>query len=163
MTLAEPQPLEGPALERTSLRPDDHANLLWLIERRLPDGNGRGRDIDEHRADFPKTTEPVYHLQSDPGENWYPFGHESGVPFTPRPFATSSGPLKTPIGRTGKSIDSVTQGLVPADGLGVERLWRMGRDHKGLPVRWIARRCVAAGEPASSGLAYDQLVQPARR
>jgi hypothetical protein len=39
----------------------------------------------------------------------------------------------------------------------------MGRDHKGLPVRWIARRCVAAGEPASSGLAYDQLVQPARR
>lgn len=162
MTLAEPQPLEGPALEITSLRPDDHANLLWLIERRLPDGDGRGHDVEEHRADFPETNKPVYHLQNDPGGNWYPFAHEPGQPFTPRPFATNTGALKTPVGPTGKSIDSVAQGLVPADGLRVERLWRMGRNHDGRPVRWIARRRGTSGEPASSGLAYDQLVRPKR-
>jgi len=163
MTLAEPQPLEGPVLERTALRTDDHANLLWLIERRLPDGDGRGGDIAEHRADFPETNRPVYHLQNDPGENWYPFAHEPGRPFTPKPFATHSGSLKTPIGRTAQSIDSVAQGLVPAEGLRVERLWRMGRNHEGLPIRWIARRRTTAGEPASSGLAYDQLVRPKRK
>lgn len=163
MTLAEPQPIEGPVLERTALRPDDHANLLWLIERRLPDRDGRGRDVEEHRAEFPETDKPVYHLQNDPGQNWYPFGHEPGHPFSPRPFVTSAGHIKIPAGQLGQSIDSIAQGLVPAEGLRVERLWRMGRNHEGRPVWWIARRRGLAGEPASSGLAYDQLVRPKRK
>ena len=162
-TLAEPEPLEGPVGERAVLRPDDHANRLWLIERRLPDVNGRGRDQAENREPLPVTDRPVYHLQVDPGENWYPFSHREDGTFTPAPFATSPGELKSPKGKIGASIKTIAPGLVPADGLAVERVSRRGRDHAGFPVSWIARRRVSADEPASSGLMYDHLVRPGRK
>lgn len=158
------QALAGPIIERATLKPEDHSNLLWLIERVLTDDNGRGATQNEgpaepHAADANGV--PVYTLQIDPAVNWYPLRQVQDG-FVPSAFATATGARRTPKGVLGKAIDHIPFGRVPTEGVGLTRRWFMGRDRDGAPRRWIARGVGAAQETATSGLAYDVLHLPGR-
>lgn len=166
VTVSEAPPVAGPPIERAVLKPEDATNMLWLIERRLPDADGRGRlttDVRDAPASGERDGEPapLYHLQVDPPRGWYPFRQVPGEGFRKTGFAVSAAGRQGAEGKFGATIASVAFGRVPTRGLALERRAHMGRDPSGAPRMWISR-CVsvATDEIALSGLGYDRLVLP---
>ena len=160
---AERAPLLGPPVEEAVLAPDDAANLLWLIERVLPDLWGRGAEMDASVPPSPQPDAPLYELQRPPPSHWYPFALTAAGQFEARALLRLGRGRETPRGRLGGAIDTLPRGRVPMKGLSVTRRWAMGRDLDGRPVLWVARDVAPARETGGSGVAWDRLTLPSER
>lgn len=165
VTIGEPPALRGHAIEVADIVPDDMDNLIWMIERTYVDGDGRPT---QNTASAPPPTPrkddtgaqvPTYVLQSNPAPRWYPMVQEDDG-FHARPFAASTGAVRSPDSVVLNGIDHIGFGLVPLEGRRTERRWMMGRDGQGSPVRWIARTTARPERTSGSGLAYDILLRP---
>jgi hypothetical protein len=166
LTLAEAEPVTGPVLERTLLKAEEATNCLWLVERILPDANGRGRMRTDVR-DTPDAGEDDgrpsmrYHLQVSPPANWFPFRYDREAGFVRASFAVGVNAGNRPEGLLGSQVERVGFGRVPAAGLLIERKLELGRAPDGTPRIWVRRAArTATAETQSSGLAYDLLVLP---
>ncbi len=157
---AERVPLLGDPVETTVLAPDDAANLLWLIERVLPDAMGRGVARDASVPPPATATTPTYELQRPPPPHWHPMSLTGGGRFEMRPLLIPGRGRAAPAGLFGTTVRDLDRGRVPMRGLTLTRRWAMGRDLSGRAVMWIARDISAARETGGSGLAHDRLTLP---
>lgn len=163
---AERNPLVGESIETVAIVPEDAAGVVWWIERRVPNGIGSGRDVIESvKPDDPpgENEPPAFDLRRPPPENWLPLLREAGTDvLVPRPLRAGDVPTRL-LGRLGSALKGIESYAVPADGIGLERSWRLGRDPGGRAIAWVARQQCPHREHVASGLAFDRLILPGDR
>ena len=159
VTLNQPVPLHGPAVEIAALIPDEADNLLWLIERTVPDALGRPRTERPPRPPA-GAEEASYLARVAPPANWTAYRPAApdrmeraalGDPTDPPP------PPRTTFARPAYDLTSAT---IDAAGRAAESLWVMARSPSGHRHVWLARRARPAGRVETSGLLHDQVVHP---
>jgi hypothetical protein len=160
--------LESDAVEQVRFARDEHANLVWAIERTVESAAGRPLDLRRDQAAKPS---PVgadsagvkYRLMSALPSNWLPLVLPD--PTAPPPLTLALGAVlvdgvvqtPAPRGRVIPADLSLAAEEVPRDGLDVARIYRCARWVDGSTRVWAARRRRPASGEASSALQFDFL------
>ncbi|KUI27670.1 hypothetical protein AU196_21095 [Mycobacterium sp. IS-1742] len=172
-------PVEGPPLEEVFFLRDESANLVWAVERIVPDGLGRGMPRGAARvdaaapADVAADTELRYLLATSVPAWW--------VPYVPRLMRTPQldglgdrVAMRLVQGRLDCDASAATDiwgrllaedrhsvlfdAEVPREGVRVQRVPVLARRPDGTYVSWIARRVSVGRGEGRSGLAFDSAV-----
>jgi hypothetical protein len=179
-----PHVMEGEPHEVVALVRDEGADMVWAVERRIPDGLGGSRDGAEAArrvkqelegsVDQPTVAGMRYLVQTDVAENWIPF-IPVHVPGSTRDIRLQRGAMQRLTHPAGSRIRPVTSILrpgitdddasatayyvndeeVPRAGVVVRGLMRRARRFDGVPVVWRARTVETGRGGGSSGLAFD--------
>jgi hypothetical protein len=173
-------PLSGIPLEEVLLGVDEYSNLLWAVERRvnsrdirtpsLQERQGRLAQPDQGFIDIPKD-DYLYLPATDALPYWHPYQMEDTsqerhflqarlVDYTaervrlmePEPMAQV---LNDPTAEAGEPRHVISPAAIPANGILIERRWRLARDVNGLPVLWVQRQRKPLLAPPARQLRFD--------
>jgi len=166
--------MDGPALERISLRRDEDANMAWAIEEEIE--GPFGRPLRRRQAWEPKDFDAL-----EPGDAW-PYRVQTDVPpwwipLVPERVA-KGGQIHLRRARMGvwetlppdqagpksRAMDptrpvTLAEHALPVSGLELTRHWQLGRAYDGKLVLWQSwrRRTGAVARP--SGLQFDAIAR----
>ena len=165
---------ESPPIEEVIFARDETANLVWGVETIVPGGTGSGVETASllpAPAPEPAASGVRYRLGTGVPENWVPFlaEHLPGS-ITDMRFRRGAMP---PLGdppvepqRRGVLLNELpapfylAEEEVPASGVRITRRIRRTRWHEGRTYLWIGRERQTGRGAASSGLAFDQIIEP---
>jgi hypothetical protein len=156
-------------IEEVSFHRDELANMVWAIERIVPDGLGRGTIVERRREPTPVPISiadlayvPLPRLPSDR----VPMVRISTGQATVFRRATAVDPAME-IGSVAGTLltgdFSMREEELGHDGLLVTRQWQMALDAVGNRLIWCSRAKQPAPAQVSVRLAFDDLVVPQRR
>jgi hypothetical protein len=164
--------LESDVLEAVLFLRDEMANMVWGVEKTVPDAAGAGTDgyaVARAGAVTPPT--PLLHptianarytLGTDVPHNWHPF-IPVHVPDSNRSVqlqrAKLPGPSREPYGQVLRVASPyyVNEEEVPRTGKTVSRTFQRARWPGGSTFLWLGRRATTGRDQGSSGLAFDQV------
>jgi hypothetical protein len=160
--------LDGADVEEVLLLRDELATMVWGIERIVPGASGQPVDrttawnISLPVAPPPAAgAVPAYRLGSNVPDYWVPFLPVAGnTPASPVTLlrgklpTASTGPLGTMLGQTNKGF---LLEEVPAEGVLLERRYRIARGCDGSSFLWVGRRRSVGKGEGRSGLRFDFL------
>lgn len=179
---ALPATLESSALEEVLLFRDELANMAWAVEKTVE--SRTGRPLDRHEDEVARRARPVpgeapaarrYLLQTPVPRNWIPLlprlDRDAGGAVVLRRLARGAmrdpagGAAIPPRGRLlepGVALD-IHDEEVSRRGERVTRLWTIGRASNGRTQLWRARRRGPGRGEGSSGLRFDDTLEPSDR
>jgi hypothetical protein len=164
--------LESDLLEAVLFLRDEMANMVWAVERTVPDAAGGGADgYAVARAGAVAPTVPPLHptianarytLGTDVPHNWHPF-IPVHVPDSNRSVqlqrAKLPGPSRELYGQVLRVASPyyLNEEEVPRAGKMVSRAFQRARWPGGSTFLWLGRRAATGHGEGSSGLAFDQV------
>jgi hypothetical protein len=167
--------LEGDAIEEVLFLRDEMANMVWAVEKTVPDAAGGGTDgyaVARAAAAAPPApplhptiANARYSLGTDVPHNWHPF-IPVHVPDSGRSVqlqrARLPGPARDLYGEVLRVASPyyLNEEEVPRAGKTVSRAFQRARWTGGSTFLWLGRRATTGHGEGSSGLAFDQ-VDPA--
>lgn len=161
--LADTPLLEGRVTDLVAFGADDTDNIVWMEERLVPDGDGRGVPPRVQRADR-STDEAVMAVRLPPPSNWHPYLIENEGTLSRKFMArdTGTGALETlpPVSSLApQSLDLTPQQISPK-GFALQRRWVLARAPDGSRQVWQVACSAQARFGGSSGLAHDLVLCP---
>lgn len=164
--------VDSSAVESVEFARDEIANVGWAIESTVEGGVGQARNRDEEVAGTVETppvataedADVAYQLATDVPQNWYPL----------LPRQVSPGNIHLELGRLFSDDDPPTHPLgeilnaditlpeeeVSRTGETVDRRYQYTRWTDGSTYCWSGRETHVGSGGSSSGLAFDELVDP---
>ena len=162
LCLAEAPTVGGPAVERTEIRADDALNMVWAVERRVPEPwSGRGHEIDDTPFAF-AVTEPTAVMRTPVPEGWIPYLRDTDPDVAlmhRRPLSELDG-AGAVRGLVATETLPLRRDEVPVAGATVLRTPRLGRSRDGRRTTWVVRTRGGPGTGGGSGLRHDAVVKP---
>lgn len=150
--------LSGQAVEELELRADDIENLVWAIERIVPDADGRGRRR-EVRPEVEELDGADVVLREAPAASWIPYLRDAAGDLVRTPLGAEQGSVE-PRGTLAVERLDVRREQLPQAGLAVRRMYRLARSADGDRMVWVARIVVPADVSGGSGLRHDVIRRP---
>lgn len=166
---ASPRIVESTPVEQVDFLRDEAANLVWGIERRIEAADGTLIDRTTHPNEVPDSASAsasarlTYRLAQRPAPNWVPLkpADEHALELAPALFAQLG--TRTPLeGAQGSILRAprIAEEEIPSEGIRVSRVYRFARWFDGRSLLWIAYTKRPGGEPATSNLRYDLVLDP---
>lgn len=164
--------VESDPVETVELSRDEAANVAWAVETAVEGGVGQARNRDEEVAGAEDTTpvatsedaEVAYRLATDVPDNWFPLLPRrrslGDVSLELGRLLTDEGLPEEPLGDVLAGNLSVPDEEVTRSGKTVDRRYAMTRWTEGGTYLWGGRESSVGGGTGSSGLAFDELVDP---
>ncbi|GAA2511313.1 hypothetical protein [Winogradskya humida] len=168
-----PRVLEGLPLEEVALFRDEMANLVWGVERIVPDaGTGEPVPRAQQAAAMPAAAVPGdarlhYRLMTSVPENWIPY---VAVPQRSHPVLERRPMLRylddgtaqvvDPLGTILPAAATIAEEEVPREGVLVTRTFQQARTVGGGTALWIGRRVTTGHGEGASGLRFDLALPP---
>lgn len=164
--------VESDPVETVEFSRDGAANVAWAVETAVEGGVGQARNRDEEVAGAEDTTpvatsevaEVAYQLATDVPDNWFPLLPRrrslGDVSLELGRLLTDEGPPEEPLGDVLADDLSVPDEEVTRSGKTVDRRYAMTRWTDGATYLWGGRESSVGGGTRSSGLAFDELVDP---
>ena len=171
-------PLESTPLERVQFGIDEHANLLWAVERTVD-----GREVESRKivpitaprfnngmptGQVGKAREYAYVPGEGIAPRWHPYTLNDEAEGGPRRLIqrriadlSRQKPVLTPAPEASVlNLDPpaphvIAPLAVPSNGVEVERRWQLARDMDGQPVLWIQRQRRPLLSPPARRLRFD--------
>jgi hypothetical protein len=175
-------PLESAAIERVQFGLDEHANLLWAVERvvdgrevesrpvpPIDDGQHPPFIVDKPSGDATRARAYQYIPGKGIVPRWHPYEIEPVANqrrFVQRGLADFSrqfpAPMPHPEAETllggtpeQRELHWLAPDAIPANGIEVERRWMLARDMDGKPVLWTQRQRKPLLAPPARQLRFD--------
>lgn len=166
--------MDGPALERVSLRRDEDANMAWAVEEEIE--GPFGRPLRRRQAWEPKEFDALepdqawpYKVQTDVPPWW--------IPLVPERIGTGAemhlrrarmGVWETlpadQVGPKSRAMDTtrpvtLAEHALPVSGLELTRHWQLARAYDGQIVLWQSWRRRTGAKARPSGLQFDAIAR----
>jgi len=166
--------MDGPALERVSLRRDEEANMAWAVEEEIE--GPFGRPLRRRQVWEPKEFETLendvpwpYKLQMDVPPWWIPLIPErigKGAEIRLRRARMDIWNTLPPdqAGPKSRAMDptrpvTLAEHALPAAGLELTRHWQVGRAYDGQVLLWQSWRRRFGAKGRGSGLQFDAIAR----
>ncbi|MCU0433588.1 MAG: hypothetical protein MUC87_09065 [Bacteroidia bacterium] len=171
------QTLESEPVEKLNFMRDEMTNMIWAIEKTIPDATGKGINGDE-AADktgilpevIPGSTAPTrYILGTSVPENWIPFlpvhkpGSDQEIYLQRAAMPKLGSPPKEVVKAKGVLLNEVpspyfiNEEEIPYSGTIVTRTWQRTRWYNGETLIWMGRKRTTGRGEGSSNLRFDQI------
>ena len=164
--------VESDPVETVEFTRDESANVGWAVETAVEGLLGQARDrdeevggtVDETAVATAEGTDAAYRLATGVPDNWFPLLPRrrslGDVSLELGRLLTDDGPMTQPLGHLLDDVVSVPDEELTRSGKTSDRRYALTRSTGGATHLWSGRETRLGGGDGSSGLAFDELVDP---